>query len=121
MNCSPEDTPNSFAACGEAACEVCYPSESIRKTTQDLLDANDTLRKRAAAKSSLQEQLAAAKGVIEALKTTLIWLGSSQLAGDTVEVLKSAVRKAAVEAVTNAASVMQEEPQDAQRQPDQSN
>jgi hypothetical protein len=121
MNCSPEDTSNSFAACGEAACEVCYPEESIRKTTQDLLDANDTLRKRAAAKSALQEQLEAAKDVIEALKTTLIWLGSSQLTGDTVEVLKSEVRKAAVEAVTRATSAMQEESPDVQRQPDQPN
>lgn len=104
-SCDESSSSNPYAKCGTATCEVCYPSEGLRKILQDLMDANDQLRVRGKAAQSLAEEVSDFKSDVQVMKDALIWLGSSALTGDTVGQVLTNVRKKVVEALVSASAI----------------
>ena len=103
--CDETTASNPYAKCGNAGCEVCYPTLELRSILQDVMDANDQLKVRGKAAYTLSEEVSDAKSDVQVLKDALIWLGSSALTGDTVGQVITRVRKKVVEALVNASSI----------------
>lgn len=99
MKCSDEPSENPLAACGNSYCETCYPDDRLRAVMKDLLEANTLIQKRISELVGVKERLESADSRIEELKAALIWVGSSEVAGESAEQVKACVRKAAINAI----------------------